>query len=121
VLGRRAALAALDEPALPGKIESARVSEPATNPAQAPTIPVERETLEALWEHAGIERSAEGLASLLEDAHPLARLIARSAMQREESRGTHTRTDRPDRDARLDGRHLVSADAESALRWEQWS
>jgi L-aspartate oxidase len=72
-----------------------------------------------LWEYAGIERSAEGLARLLDDDHPLARMIARSAIEREESRGTHTRSDRPDRDARLDGRHVVIG-SDKQLEWETW-
>ena len=47
-----------------------------------PTTPVAppptRETREAMWRHAGLERSADGLAPLLDDPHPLARLVAAS-------------------------------------------
>src|SRR5439155_20079218 len=47
----------------------------------SPPAPVATETTRAaLWRHAGIERSREGLESLLEDPHPLARLIARCAL-----------------------------------------
>lgn len=112
VFGRRAALAALGEPSRP-------TPKPTPMPAAPSIAPVERATRTALWEYAGIERSAAGLARLLDDPHPLARMIARSAVEREESRGTHTRGDRPDRDARLDGRHIVVGSAEQ-LEWETW-
>jgi L-aspartate oxidase len=114
VFGRRAALAALEEPAP----VDPTLAEP---PPPAPMPAVERATQQALWEHAGIERSAEGLRCLLEDPHPLARLIARAALERRESRGTHTRTDHPDRDPALDGRHVVVSDAGKQLEWERWS
>jgi L-aspartate oxidase len=99
VFGRRAALRALDEP------------EPDTPGPSAPQEPVapppSRDTRKAMWRHAGLERDAEGLAALLDDPHPLARLVARSALFREESRGAHARADFPDTDAALDGRHTV--------------
>ena len=62
--------------------------------------------------HAGLERDGEGLALLTDDPHPLVRLIAASALAREESRGAHQRRDFPDLDPALDGRHvtLVSGD-----------
>lgn len=111
VFGRRAALAALEEPPLKGA---------ASEPTATSIAPVEQGTRTALWEHAGIERSAEGLMRLLEDPHPLAHLIARSALEREESRGTHTRTDHPDLDARLDGMHVVVESAGEQLDWQAW-
>jgi L-aspartate oxidase len=121
VFGRRAALAALDEPAL---------TDYAPEPDSLPKAPADRdsegsptsrqETRTALWELAGIERSADGLQRLLESRHPLARMIARSALKREESRGTHMRTDHPERDARLDGEHVVVPGDESALVWQAW-
>jgi L-aspartate oxidase len=114
VFGRRAALAALQEPA---PADGAPV-EPV--PA-SPLPPVERSTQEALWQHAGIERSREGLTRLLEDPHPLARLIARAALEREESRGAHTRTDHPERDPRLDNMHVVVSDAGERLDWQRWN
>jgi L-aspartate oxidase len=114
VFGRRAALAALEEPSPPRTAATAQVA------AQAPEpIAVARDTRAALWEHAGIVRSAAGLTRLLEDAHPLARLIARSALERRESRGTHARSDYPERDGRLDGRHVVTRNRDQ-LGWEDW-
>ena len=66
---------------------------------------------EALWQHAGIERDAEGLRTLLDDRHPLVRLVAACALAREESRGAHLRRDFPERDAALDEHHTVVRDA----------
>ncbi len=54
-------------------------------------------------------RDADGLRRLLEDPHPLARLIARCGLAREESRGAHRRSDYPARDETLDHRHAVLA------------
>jgi L-aspartate oxidase len=99
VFGRRAALRALDEP------EPGAPSAPAPKEPVAP--PPTRATRKAMWRHAGLERDAEGLAPLLDDPHPLARLVARSALFREESRGAHARADFPDTDPALDGRHTV--------------
>jgi L-aspartate oxidase len=76
-------------------------------------------TRSALWRDAGIVRSREGLDRLLRDAHPLARLIARSALAREESRGAHMRLEFPERDPALDHRH-VAVVGEEEIAWERW-
>jgi L-aspartate oxidase len=110
VFGRRAALAALDEPA------------PTTTPpppSATSVAPVPPSTRQALWEQAGIERSPQGLAELERDPHPLARLIARCALAREESRGTHTRSDHPNPKPELDRRHVV-VDASGETTWRTW-
>jgi L-aspartate oxidase len=111
VFGRRAALAACDEP------------EPAADPG-APPEPLSvtgppSETRAALWRLGGLERTAEGLAALADDPFPLARLVARAALAREESRGAHQRSDQPDRDAALDGLHFVLR-GEAQPRVEDW-
>jgi succinate dehydrogenase/fumarate reductase flavoprotein subunit len=49
----------------------------------------------------------------------LARLIARCALERGESRGVHRRSDRPARDPALDGCH-VTVGADDELAWETW-
>ena len=89
---RRAAprCAALAEPAP----AAARRRAAGRRPRARPTRP-RRETRAALWRHAGLERDAEGLRTLLDDPHPLARLIARCALLREESRGAHQRARLP--------------------------
>jgi L-aspartate oxidase len=113
VFGRRAALAALDEP------------QPATAPGTAPPPPdplalerPDRDTRNAMWAHAGLERSAEGLRTLLDHPHPLARLTARCALHRNESRGAQWRLDAPAPDPALELHHSVVEDAE--VRWERW-
>jgi L-aspartate oxidase len=113
VFGRRAALRALDEPpatALAAREVTVALAEPAALAA----------TRQALWEHAGIERTPAGLRTLLDDAHPLARLIARCALARTESRGAHQRRDHPQLDHAFDGAHAV-VQGEEEPRFEHWS
>ncbi|MEJ7797677.1 MAG: FAD-dependent oxidoreductase [Solirubrobacteraceae bacterium] len=113
VFGARAAIAGLDEP------DPSTMSDGAPPPAPAPLVQARRATQEALWRDGGIVRSREGLTSLLDDPHPLARLIAACALQREESRGAHQRVDFPELDGGLDHRHsIVGADARPRL--ELW-
>jgi L-aspartate oxidase len=102
VFGARAARAALAEPPPTTKAIDAQ---PERKPAASPTLtPASRQ---ALWLRAGIERNATGLSELAADPHPLVRLIADCALTRTESRGAHLRTDFPDRDPELDGRHVT--------------
>ena len=73
----------------------------------------------ALWRYAGLERDRAGLRRLAADEHPLARLIAVSALARTESRGAHQRTDFPEREPEFDGRHVtIGPDGECVL--ETW-
>jgi L-aspartate oxidase len=74
-----------------------------------------------MWRHAGLERSAEGLAPLLEDEHPLARLVAACALSREETRGAHARSDFPGTASTLNGRHTVVDAAAATTRTESWT
>lgn len=77
------------------------------------------ETRAAVWLHAGPKRDAAGLAPLLDDPYPLARLIALAATQRRESRGAHRRTDFPHPDPEMANAHLV-VEAHGELRLERW-
>jgi L-aspartate oxidase len=60
-----------------------------------------------MWRLAGLERTAEDLRMLETDDHPLARLVAASALNRQETRGGHARAEFPASDGRLDARHSV--------------
>ncbi|MBL38928.1 MAG: L-aspartate oxidase [Xanthomonadales bacterium] len=80
---------------------------PAEKPEPALSGRPMRELRQAMTRHAGVERSAEGLESLVEligamtaehgpaDALVAARFVAAGALLREESRGAHARVDFP--------------------------
>jgi L-aspartate oxidase len=87
VFGRRAALTALAEPGLP-----ARPAVPREVPASEPVTPALRRRL---WEDCGLVRDAASLERLTRAPHLLTRLVAESALVREESRGSHFRADFP--------------------------
>jgi L-aspartate oxidase len=114
VFGARAGRSAAAEPAPdPAAVIDADAS-PLGSPMPSP------ESRSALWRDAGIERDAGGLAELAGDPHPLVRLIAGSALTREETRGAHRRRDFPELDPRLDRDHVtVRAGAEPEL--QRWS
>jgi L-aspartate oxidase len=110
VFGRRAAIAARDEPQLPAALPPA----PVVGPEPEPDSTVR----EALWDDAGLIRSADRLATLLESPSLVARLVARSALVRTESRGGHFRLDFPFEDPEL-AKHVVLRDgAEPEL--QEW-
>ncbi len=108
------------EHALGGALPPPPRGGPAPAIAALPAPPVASEaTREEVWRDAGIVRSRAGLSRLLEHAHPLARLIARCGLAREESRGAHLREDHPRRDPALDHRHAVLRGSEP-LQWQRW-
>jgi L-aspartate oxidase len=111
VFGRRAAVAALVEPAVAvGDVETHEML--ATSASSR--------TRRNLWAAAGVSRSGDELARLAQDAHPLARLVGASALLRTESRGVHFRTDRPMCDETFDGVHTI-VEREGQPRLERWS
>ncbi|MEA2293353.1 MAG: L-aspartate oxidase [Solirubrobacteraceae bacterium] len=110
VFGRRAALAGLDEPA---------AGEPSAyggEPIEAPT----RDTRKAVWALAGLERNAQDLQALTRDPHPLARLVAVSALARHETRGSHARAEYPELDPKLDSHHTILDAGSETPRFEPW-
>jgi L-aspartate oxidase len=146
VFARRAARSALEEPSPVGELRAPKApaqleTPPGANLEGHPVASVEgsseanvegspvasveapprasAQTREALWRDAGIERSAEGLERLAGDPHPLARMIAASALERRESRGAHRRLEYPRADPALERRHIVVG-AEGELTWETW-
>jgi L-aspartate oxidase len=98
VFGRRAALAALAEPGLPWSLP--------VPPATEAVEPVTPELRAGLWQDCGLVRDAAGLERLRRAPHLVTRLIAESALAREESRGTQFRVDFPAEDEAFE-RHVV--------------
>jgi len=109
VFGARAAQAAVVERDVPHR---PRVPEWRFTPPGA-------QAREAMWRLAGPRRQAADLEQLLNDPYPVARLIARAALSRQESRGAHRRSDFPHPDPSLDGIHLVIGRDEQVRR-EHW-
>ncbi len=111
VFGRRAGLAALGDGA-EGPAGGA-----VFDPTEAAVTP---ELRHALWQEAGLIRSAAGLERLLDAPSPLVRLIARGGIARTESRGVHFREDFPAESEALAG-HLVFHPGGGAPVIERWS
>jgi L-aspartate oxidase len=110
VFGRRAALAALDEPGLPTRLAT-------------PAVPAAPDRVTAglrrrLWEDCGLIRDAAGLGRLASAPHLLTRLIAETALTREESRGSHFRADFPTDSAEFERHVVLRPGSEAAL--ETW-
>jgi L-aspartate oxidase len=98
VFGRRAALAALAEPGLPAYVPSP--------PEISASEPVTQTLRGRLWTDCGVVRDGAGLERLMRSPHLLTRLIAQSALVREESRGSHFRADFP-HESKVFARHVV--------------
>jgi L-aspartate oxidase len=111
VFGRRAALAAVEEPA--------PAHGAAPGPAEPPEAP-DPEIRAALWRDAGLIRDKAGLEALAREGGELPRLIARSALAREETRGCHVRADKPELDPSLDDVHFVTSGNGSVIP-ERWT
>jgi L-aspartate oxidase len=109
VFGARAGRAALGESR----------SEQPTEPGAWRFQPPEETTRDAVWQLAGPRRDPAHLEQLLGDPYPLAAAIAKSALQRRESRGGHLRSDFPGLDPALDGIHFVLG-PDGEIRRESW-
>jgi succinate dehydrogenase/fumarate reductase flavoprotein subunit len=72
-----------------------------------------------MWVDAGVIRSADGLESLLHVPATLPRLIAVSALAREESRGGHFRSDFPTEDEAFLGHVVLRPGEGPTVEW--WS
>ncbi len=94
VFGRRAALAAVAEAPVSAVSLGNSGTVPGTVTETVPAM-VTSELRSAMWRDAGLLRDAAGLRRLTNAPHLLVRLIARSALAREESRGGHFRVDFP--------------------------
>jgi L-aspartate oxidase len=110
VFGRRAALAALAEPGLPAGLPAP----PTPSSLQSVTAQLRHR----LWEDCGLVRDAAGLERLRSAPHLLTRLIAESALTREESRGSHFRVDFPAESDTFERHVVLRPDAETLL--ETW-
>jgi L-aspartate oxidase len=108
VFGRRAAVAALDEPA------------PPMTAAPDAVDSLAHDSRHELWQWAGLARERGSLERLLDSPHRLVRLIAASALERTESRGVHFRSDYPTEDERFADRHIVVAHG-CEPRLERWT
>jgi L-aspartate oxidase len=112
VFGRRAALAAAEEPRIASPLPTAPVGRPLPEVTDA----VRR----GAWEHVGLIRDDAGLRAALRVEHPLVHLVAECALARSESRGGHFRIDFPYRDPAMDGVHMVVR-GDAPPEPEQWS
>jgi L-aspartate oxidase len=110
VFGGRAATAAIGEPGLPARMPSA--------PESAEADMVSPGLRSTLWHCAGLLRGAAGLQQLARAPHLLARLVAASALLREESRGAHFRVDFPVERPEFAGHVVLRPGEEPAL--ERW-
>ena len=112
VFGRRAAVTSAFEP------EIRQPLHPPPTPVASPSVTADLR--KAMWRDAGLVRDGAGLKHLVGSPHPVAGLVARSALARTESRGGHFRVDFPQENPELDGMHTVLRPGREAV-FEAWS
>ncbi len=110
VFGRRAALASLRDASVTGTVPGTWLEEP-----------VSPELRTRMWRDAGLVRDAAGLERILHVRHTLARLIARSALARRESRGSHFRADFPFEDDAFAEHTVIRSVIAEEVTFERWS
>jgi L-aspartate oxidase len=115
VFGRRAALAALDEPAAPLRSETQPLEPPAPPPARTASPELRAQ----VWREAGVMRDPADLASLVRSPDAVASLVARFALARSESRGVHYRIDATAADPAFEGHFVLRPGRELTL--EHWT
>jgi L-aspartate oxidase len=128
-VGKRSGAALPGSPApLPGNSSAAEKEAPKAAAKSSPTCATLTKIRDVLWREVGILRSGKELADAikqlqalelpksekpgragheLRNLHALALLIARSGLAREESRGSHYRSDFPFRNDEDFGKHSV--------------
>ena len=111
VFGRRAALAALDEPALPARLPDVAVAPPERIASSS--------LREQVWRQAGVVRDPAGLSELECSPDPVASMVARFALARAESRGVHYRIDAPTTNPAFEGHFVLRPGLDLTL--EQWT
>ena len=75
----------------------------------------------AMWRDAGLVRDATGMERLASSPHTRARLVAKSALARRESRGGHFRTDFPFEDEAFAAHTVIRPGAGERVELERWS
>lgn len=114
VFGRRAALAALSDP-------SPALQQTVARSDRAGIDVVSQELRAELWRDAGLVRDGAGLERLTRSPHTLARLIAKSALARRESRGGHFRADFPFEDEAFAAHTVIRPGTAEQVELERWS
>jgi L-aspartate oxidase len=115
VFGRRAALAALDEPPLPASLRAGAADGPAAPPERIAPDSLR----EQVWREAGVMREPALLSDLATSPDPVASIVARFALARAESRGVHYRIDAPAPDPAFEGHFVLRPGRDLVL--EQWT